>query len=450
VLAAGIVLLVGCSEEAVERQEREVPPTPRRLSVWLDESGVDAETVDRLGRAGVDQLVVRRGTITVSGGAPVVQLLPHPPVAGDLPTAAAFRVLGLGSDVDEQSAAAVWSALEGDFGGRLPIELLLDLPEIGAGARSFVASLAKRSGLAVIPILTVSQLETEAGRRIAEAAHRCVVPVFGAQSADLRGLDQMATQPLDVRLAAVRELGVRVRLAAALRPKTDPEVDAWAEDIDLLTDRDVAELRRSSPLDRSFVTLRPVEWGGSSFPSGSTIAIAWVDAPRLGLFLAESHRVVLPEIDGWDLISLPPGESNLGLDRDELIRYLGGEGPAPRITVKVERNGRQVVVRVGNPSVFRSAITAFGNWLQIELKSGSLVASSRGSFDRVVLGSLSTGEWQANPPGGPDAVRFVETYLAPGEELMTGAVRLPSSRSEIVVRWQVQLSDGSVVRGTVD
>ena len=109
-----------------------------------------------------------------------------------------------------------------------------------------------------------------------------------------------------------------------------------------------------------------------------------------------------------------------------------------------------MTVEMTNASVFRSAITGFGNWVQIELESGSLVASSRGSFDRVILGSLKSGEWRSNPTGGPDAVRFVETYLAPGESLKTGNIRLPPSRSRVVVRWQVQLSDGATLTGVVD
>jgi hypothetical protein len=68
----------------------------------------------------------------------------------------------------------------------------------------------------------------------------------------------------------------------------------------------------------------------------------------------------------------------------------------------------------------------------------------------VVLGTAEGGEWRPNPSGGPNAVRFVETYLAPGEEIETGKVRLPSSRSKVTVRWQVQVSDGSAVTGVID
>ena len=446
----GMVLLLGCSDRAIEQLAGDVAPTPRRLVVWVDGGGVDAETADRLADSGVDQLVVRRGLIRLSDAAPVVQLHPRPPVEGSLPVAVSLELRGVASDVDEEAADAVWSALKADFGDRLPPELILDLPEVGEAVGPFVSRLARQSGLAVVPILTVSQLQTEVGRAVALAAHRCIVPVFGAQDADLRGLGDMDTQPLAARLAAVENLGVRVRIAVALRPKTEPEVSAWAQDIDPLTDGEAAEIKRTSTLDRTFLTRRPLTWGGRDFGGGQSIAVAWVDASRLGLFLRESQRVVLPEVEGWDLVSLPPVGPNLGLDRDELIRYLAGEGPDPAVDLRVNRNGRLMTVEMTNASVFRSAITGFGNWVQIELASGSLVASSRGGFDRVILGSIKTGEWRSNPTGGPDAVRFVETYLAPGESLTTGNIRLPSNRSDVVVRWQIQLSDGETLAGVVD
>jgi len=450
VVLVGMLSLLACSEGNRDRRSAEVAPTARKTVVWLSEEGIDAETADRLAVVGVDQLVVRRGTIRLSGGAPVVQLLPPPIVEGQIPTAAALEVRGLWSGEHDRAAIAVWAALEADFGTRLPTELILDLPEIGDGASGFVSQLAQHSGLAVVPLLSVSQIETEAGQAVANAAHRCIVPVFGSQSADLRGLGEMDTQPLAVRLAALKDLSIRVRLAAAMRPRTDPDVGGWAQDIDALTDEAAAEIKRTSTLDRSFLTRRPLTWGGRSFGAGQTIAVAWVDAARLGLFLTECHRTILPEIEGWDLVSLPPVGPNLGLDRGELIRYLGGEGPAPTIDVDVQRIGRNLTVRIANPSVFRSAITSFGNWVQVELESGALVATSRGSFDRVILGIMERGEWHPNPSGGPNAVRFVENYIAPGEEIKTGSVRLPSSRSKVRVRWQVKVSDGSTVTGVVE
>jgi hypothetical protein len=443
----GLLWLVSCGGGPHSPQADDVAPIPRRLVVWLDSTGVDADTVSRLLDAGVDELVVRRGSILISGGAPVVRLEPAPVVGGALPVAVALQVLGLDDREHDADADAVWSALAADFGDRLPAELVLDLPELGDGAASFVTRLIATSGLAVVPLLSLDQLETEVGRKVASAATRCLVPAFGSQSADLRGLEARTTRPLDVKLDPIRNLGVKVRVGIALRPATDPEVAGWAEDVDPLTSENDAEILRTSALDRSFIVRRALDWAGASFEPGQTIAAAWVDAPKLNSFFVESQRLLLPEIVGWDLISLPPDGTSLGLGRDELIRYLGGEGPAPTIEVRVNRRGRNLAVELSNTSVFRSALTGVGNWLQVELESGALVAEDRGEFDRVILGRIIEGRWQPNPAGGPDAVRFVENYVAPGEVIETGTIRLPSSRSEVTVRWQVQLSDGSTVSG---
>jgi len=450
VILTGALFLSACSDTQVGQLTAEVAPTPRKTAVWLTAEGIDAETANELAAVGVDQLVVRRGAILLSGGAPVVQLLPTPPVEGPIPTAVELNIPHPVSNENVDAADAVWAALETDFGSGLPSEIILDFSELGEGTGDFVSRLAAQSGLAVVPILRVSQIETEVGQAVAKAAHRCIVPLFGPQDDDLRGLDDLSTQPLSVRLAALKDLGVRVRVAMALRPRTEPAVDAWAQDIDALTDEAAAEIKRASTLDRSFLTKRPVTWGGRSFGTGQTIAVAWVDTARLGLYLTEAHRTILPEVEGWDLVSLPPVGSNLGLDREELIRYLGGEGPGPEIDVRLERSGRNLTVRLSNTSVFRSAITAFGNWVQVEVATGALVATSRGSFDRVILGSMDRGRWRANPSGAPDAVRFVETYLAPGEELKAGSIRLPSSRTKVTVRWQIQLSDGSTLAGVAE
>ncbi len=450
VLLAGVPVLAACSDQKLGQLSADVAPTPRRTTVWLTGEGIDAETAGRLAAVGVDQLVVRRGAIRLSGGVPVVQLLPSPPVDGPIPTAVMLEIPQPISKDDGDAADAVWAALESDFGQRLPSEIILDLPELGEGTAGFVSRFAQQSGLAVIPILRVSQIETRLGQAVAKAAHRCLVPLFGPQIADLRGLEDLDNQPLSVRLAALRDLGVRVRVGLSLRPRTEPEVGGWAEDVDVLTDEATAEVKRASTLDRSFVTNRSLTWGGRSFGAGQTIAVAWMDAARLGFDLTECHRTILPELEGWDLVSLPPVGPNLGLDREELIRYLGGEGPAPKIEIQLDRSGRELTVRFANASVFRSAITGFGNWVQVEVASGALVATSRGGFDRVILGSMGQGEWSPSPSGGPDAVRFVETYLAPGEDLRTGSIRLPSTRSKVTVRWQVQLSDGSAITGVVE
>ena len=450
VLLAGAIALFGCGRPDHEAEGHQVAPVPRRTVVWLAADGLDSATATRLAEAGVDELVVTRGAVLLSGAAPVVRLRDAPPVEGPIPTAVALEVRGLGGAVAEDTAAAVWAALEVDFGDQLPAELILDLPELGDRAHDLVAGLAAESGLAVVPILSVSQLATDEGRAVVAAAHGCIVPVFGTTGTGLRGVDELDTQKLADRLAPIAELGARVRLAAALRPRSEPPVGGWAEDVDPLTVADNAEIKRTSSLDRSFLLTQTLSWGGRAWQPGETVAVTWVDTAKLRAFLAESQRMILPELVGWDLVSLPPPGPNLGLDRDELITFFEGEGPEPSVEVRLHRSGRTVDVELANDSVFRSAVTGFGNWVQVELGAGSMVATSRGDFDRIILGTVAGGQWQPGPAGAPDAVRFVETYLAPGESLRTGSVRLPSSRSEVTVRWQVQLSDGSAVSGVVE
>jgi hypothetical protein len=450
VVLVPIVVCTACDGGRANLRNVEVAPVPRRTVVWLTDEGIDVDAATRLAEVGVDELVVRRGSILLSDSAPVVQLRQAPPVDGPIPVAIALEVKGLSADVPEGAADAVWAGLAADFGDRLPAELILDLPVLGERAPDFVARLARVSGLAVVPILSLSQIEQPLGGDVAKAAHGCIVPVFGAQSADLRGVGGQATQSLADKLASIAGLGVRVRVGIALRPKTDPPVRDWAQDVDLLTDDRNASIMRTSTLDRSFVAKRSFDWAGQSWSTGETIAVAWVDTPRLSSFLVDCHRLVLPEAVGWDLVTLPPIGSNLGLGREELIRFLDGKGPAPELDAEIQRSGRNLTVELINQGIFRSTITGFGNWLQVELESGMVVASSRGAFDRIILGSTTTGDWRPNPEGQPNAVRFLETYVAPGETLKTGTIRLPSSRSRVTVRWHVQLSDGSVVEGVLE
>ena len=71
-------LLFGCGGGGPSFQE--VSPTPRRLVVWLGAEGLDAETAERMRAAGVDEVVVRRGSMNLAGRAPVLRFNSMPPV----------------------------------------------------------------------------------------------------------------------------------------------------------------------------------------------------------------------------------------------------------------------------------------------------------------------------------------------------------------------------------
>jgi hypothetical protein len=94
-------------------------------------------------------------------------------------------------------------------------------------------------------------------------------------------------------------------------------------------------------------------------------------------------------------------------------------------------------------------VSGVGNWLEVSVVSGSLVAESRGSFDRLVLGSVEGDQWNPRYLGAPSAARYSEIYLAPGEQLNTGPVRLSSRRAQVRVRWQLLLSSGEVLTGSL-
>jgi hypothetical protein len=175
--------------------------------------------------------------------------------------------------------------------------------------------------------------------------------------------------------------------------------------------------------------------------------VRWVDAARLHAALKEMHRLVLPEVAGWDLVALPPESRSLGLGRESLLRYLEGEGPAPEVEVEVKRDGRTVRVSLDNPGPFVTAVTNHGNWVQVSVEEGWLQARDRGGFDGLRLGNARGDDWREGDLDQFNGARFSEVYIGPGERLTSGSVRLPSSRSKVTVRWHLTLSDGSAVTG---
>jgi hypothetical protein len=60
---------------------------------------------------------------------------------------------------------------------------------------------------------------------------------------------------------------------------------------------------------------------------------------------------------------------------------------------------------------------------------------------------MRQGEWQPRYVGVANAVRFFENYVAPGEEITTGNVRISSPKAKYRVRWQVALSSGENLTG---
>jgi len=445
---AALIVVAGCGRGNLPPSFQEVTPAPRRVVVWLEPDGLDSDVAETLRMAGVDEVVVRRGSVNLAGRAPVLRLRPAPAIVGAIPVGIALEVGGIREGLDEDMAEAMWRGIESELGDATPAELILDLPTVPDGLDGFVSHLAQISGVPVVPVLGFEQLQSEAGRRLAVAARGCIVPAFGTAGADLRGVRELDPLPLIKKLEPMRDSGIRVRLGIVLRPRTEPVLDGPLEDLDPLTEDLASEVSTSSTLDRSFIFAKEIEWSGRRWQPGERVDVRWMDAARLHGALQEIHRVILPEVGGWDLVPLPGEDQGLGLGREVLMRYLGGEGPAPDIHLRAERRGRSLKVIVGNTSPFGSAVSNFGNWVEISVDAGRLVADDRGGFERVGLGTFRRGEWKLGGSGEVNAVRFNEVYFAPEEEITTGLIRLPSSRSRVTVRWRVVLGDGSELAGT--
>lgn len=421
---------------------------PRRTAVWVGPEGLDEATAVRLHMVGVDELVVWRGRIGLSGGAPVVRLEPWPDVAGPLRVTAALTVEAGNAELGPQDARLVWSTLATDVVEGGASALVLDVPKLPAGFAEFIAALTAEAGLPVVPLLSVEQLQTADGLAVARTAQTCIVPLFGFPGALLRDTDQQQTAPLAERLAPLAGSGVRVRTAIALRPVIEPAVNGWGADLNLLTEDGRCEVSTSSRFDRSFTFKAALEWSGRAWKAGDTVAIGWFDAARLNAAIAETTHLVLPELAGWDLVPVPPPEAALGVDLAALEGYLAGEGPQPTLEVEVTGRGatRNLVVR--NTGPFTSAISATGSWFELVVDGGRLVAEERGGFDKVAIGTIRGAEFRLEHVGAADAVRFYETYVGPDEEIESGPIRLSSSRATVRVRWDVVLSTGEHVTGT--
>jgi hypothetical protein len=416
--------------------------------VWLGDEGLDAETAERMRSAGVDEVVVRRGSMNLGGRAPVLRFNTMPPVEGPIPVGIALEVQGVNEDLDRAAAEAVWRAISAELDGSVPAEVILDVPRLTEDLGEFVTLLTEISGVSVVPLLSFEQIQHEHGLRAAMAARLCVIPAFGANGADLRGIGELDPLPLRKKLEPLVASGVRVRLAVVVTPRAEPALEGPGEDLDPLTR--ATTVSTTSTLDRTFTFERAATWSKRSWEEGDSVAVRWVDAARLHAALVEMHRLAIPEVAGWDLVALPPEERALGLGRETLLRYLEGEGPGPEVEVEVERQGQSLRVVLANKGPFVTAVTNHGNWVQVSVAEGWLRARDQGTFDGIRRGNAHGDDWREGDSDRFNGARFTEVYLGPGERVASGSIRLPSSRSRVNVRWNLTLSDGSAVTGHLE
>ncbi len=447
-VTAAALFLAGCGSPS-QRAAGPPAPIPRRAAVWLGPEGIDLGAAAALAARGVDQVVVRRGSASLAGGVPVLRLVPSPPVSGSVPAAVALRLEGLSDGLDPALADVLWQGLVADFGSAVPAELLLDLPRTAAGLAGLIERLARVSSVPVVPVLMPEQLDDEEVRTLVRVAGGAVIPAFGTVATMRKGAVEGDGRLAD-RLATIAELGVRVRIGIVLDPTAEPPLARFSDGIEgLLVDR-AAEWTLGSGLERALVFRTAVTWNGRAWRPGERVSVQWLDAVRLDAALGEVGRMFLPEVGGWDLISLPPLERSIGLTRDALLAYLAGDGPAPRLEVTAERRDGQVSAILANPGPFSSALSNYDNWLEIDVEGGTLVADDRGDFDRISLGARGRdGAWRRADGGGVTAVQFGTQLVGPQSRFATGSVRLPRRQAKVTVRWQIVLSTGEEVRGSL-
>jgi len=158
------VLLVGILQGCGGPRARSaaIPaPVPRRSVVWLGPEGLDGDTAARLREVGVDEVVIRRGTVDLSGSQPSLRFLPLPPLTPELPVGLALSVTTGSTAPPPEQASTVWNALAATQSSLVPVELLLDMPSVPEGMDVFVSELAAVAGIPVLPVLAPDQIGEE-------------------------------------------------------------------------------------------------------------------------------------------------------------------------------------------------------------------------------------------------------------------------------------------------
>lgn len=441
-------LAIGCGAEPAPASV--APVFSNRSVVWLGSSDLDSDWADRLAAAGVDEVAVTVGAVDLGGASPVVRLRSRPSIGGAIPVAVVLHIDRVRSGQEPGTARSLWQAVSSALDGSVkPTEILLDLPTVPPDMSPFVEALSRTAGMRVVPVVTVAQLQQRPVLELIQSTKSTVVLAYGSL-ADVRSGATASVLPLSEQLAPLAGLGVSPRVGVVLEPRTIPPIGSWGDDLNPLCDPESARISTTSELDRTFSFTRPLSWSGVVWKPGSSVAVRWTDAARLDAALREITTLTVPDVSGWDLISLPPPGNRLGMGREALLAYLSGEGPAFRPEVRLERSGQSVRVVLANPSRFSSAVSTYATWVELAVQEGALVVDSKGEFDRIVLGSRRRGGWHPLAGGAVDAVRLFETYLAPGEEVISGPVRLPSSRSRLLVHWSVTLSTGEAMTGVAE
>jgi|AMFO01.1.fsa_nt_gi hypothetical protein len=434
----------GCSRRPATATAK---PVERRFTLWLMPRPAEIPEPSALAAAGTDEVVLDAGQVDMGTGVPVLRLATPPAPPAGVPFGVFLKLRQMPAKGVARLARPVWSALkEGWPAVAKAREILADMAVMPDGSARFLGALAEVSGIPVVPVVTAAQLSEERVQEAVTAAGRCVVLVAGNLAVVRPGVVP-STLPMADQLSPLAGTGVRPRVAIVIVPRARPALDGWPADPEPLTHPRVARLGTSDSFDWRFVLRRSLTWSGRAWKRGDTIEASWMDAVGLDRELAEASALTMPPVGGWDVVGVPPRTSAAGMSLDALLAYFRGEGPVPGIGVHVERSGSRLRVRLENPTPFCSAVSSYGTWVEISVGRGVVAGPARGGFDRVLVGSVRSGTWRPVTTGRADAVRFTDTYVAPGETVRSGWVRLPSRRSRVRVRWRVLLSSGAALTG---
>jgi hypothetical protein len=150
----------------------------------------------------------------------------------------------------------------------------------------------------------------------------------------------------------------------------------------------------------------------------------------------------------------PLADGSLGVEAIEEALAAKPLSPVPEIfvdeTETATRRGGAVALTLRNASLNPSLLSQLNNWVELHVPSGSLASVDPGRFDRY---EFWLGEGSSAKPVNQhraDRVRFFEFYLAPGEKVTSGPIRIAGDPSQITIRVSASIlgADGSEISRT--
>lgn len=415
---------------------------PRALThrAWLLDGIPAPETLALVRGLGVDGLVLPLGRVVVTDRRSDLELVP----TGATAALAGWRVNGLvwvEGEGEEAGDAESFLAQVAPVRRGLPgggVGLVLAARRFFPGLPRFAAAVARTARERVELVLPVAVL-TE---RLPAQGWPGVLPVavvFGNPEAL-----GWPSSTIHDDLAALEALAARAGsfvAAIVVRPLAEPDPKGGASLAALASSR-VATYRPGGRGDE-FILKRPVEWGSSTLPAGSSVTVQAVQTSRYHRDLRLLLRPQRGGLVGWDTVGLPRPSPALGMSFEAFVDYFRGGLPDPRPLVYGSWSGSHLEVSVINDSPHASAVATTANWVEVRFAGGQVADVDPGDFSGYEFGRLVGESWTATVPGNANAVRLFLTYLGPEARLGGGRVRFASRPQEVFSRVSIRLGDGS-------